>query len=140
MGGHIANATAFLNAVRGVWPACDEIQQREAQQGIAALTAAERAKCLRGVTGYDQWIESTDFFKLRDLTATYRLPQNWLPLGAGSATFSVSGRNLLTVTDYTGVDPEVTWPGASGVELFRRVDYYTIPPRRSVTMKLNVTF
>ena len=140
MGGHIANATAFLNAVRGVWPACDEIQQREVQQGIEALTAAERAKCLRGVTGYDQWIETTDFFKLRDLTATYRLPQNLLPLGAGSATVSISGRNLLTVTDYTGIDPEVTWPGASGLELFRRVDYYTIPPRRSVTVKLNVTF
>lgn len=139
-GGHILNATAYLNTTRGYWPGCTAIQDREAAQGIEALTAAERAKCIAGFRGYDQFVERGDFFKLRDVTASMRVPSRWLPGGLGSATLAISGGNLLTITDFTGLDPEVVDSGSSGTENFRRVDYYNLPPRRTVTTKLSVTF
>jgi TonB-dependent SusC/RagA subfamily outer membrane receptor len=139
-GGHILNSTAYLNAIREIWPGCDAIQQKEKTQGIDALTAAERAKCLSQFTGEDQFIESGDFFKIRSITATFRIPDRWLPPGASSATLAITGQNLFKLTDYTGMDPEVIEGGSSGQQTFRRVDYYNFPPRRSIATKLSVTF
>lgn len=139
-GGHVLNSTAYLNAIRDIWPACDAAQAKAKAEGNSALTAAELAKCVRPFNGEDQFIESGDFFKLREVSASYRVPEGWLPRGIGSATLSVMGSNLLTVTDFTGMDPEVIEGGSSGTANFRRVDYYNFPPRRAVTTKLSVTF
>jgi len=136
-GGHMVNATAYLNTVRGYWPATQPYQEKMAAEGVEALTAAERAKVVSGFRGYDQFIEAADFFKLRNVTMTYRLPPSVLPLGT-RATLSLSGTNLLRITDYTGLDPEVIEGGSSGTENFRRVEYYTLPPYRSIQVKLNV--
>lgn len=139
-GGHILNSTAYLNTLRRIWPGCDAIQQTAEAQGVQALTAAERAKCLSQFTGEDQFIESGDFFKIREITASFRIPERWLPFGVGSATLAITGQNLFKFTDYTGMDPEVIDGGSSGTETFRRVDYYNFPPRRSIATKLSVTF
>jgi TonB-dependent starch-binding outer membrane protein SusC len=139
-GGHVLNSTGFLNTIRDIWPDCTSIQQRRTSQGIGTLSAAERAKCIRPFNGEDQFIESGDFLKLREISATLRLPQRVLPASVGSATLSVLGTNLLTITDFTGLDPEVIDGGSSGTQNFRRVDYYNLPPRRSVVTKLSVTF
>lgn len=136
-GGHIVNAVGWLNTIREVWPACTAIQQEAATQGVDGLTAAERAKCLRDFTGADQFVESADFFKLRNLTLAFRVPDNLLPLAVGSATLSVTGSNLFKLTDYTGVDPE---SHQGGSDHFYREDYYSIPPMRSLVTRLSVTF
>lgn len=136
-GGHIANSVAWLNTIREVWPACEPVQRRAAQEGEGVLTAAERAKCLSKYTGNDQFVESADFFKLRDVTAAFRVPDRWLPPGVGSLTLSLTGINLFKITDYTGTDPEVSDLG-SGTD--QRHEYYVIPPMRSLLAKLSVTF
>jgi len=138
-GGHMVNATAFLNTARGYWPPTQELQEIRETQGIEALTAAERSQ-LSGFYGYDQFIESADFFKLRSVTLRYRVPIKWLPNGVRSSTLSITGSNLIKISDYSGLDPEVIEGGSSGTENFRRVEYYTLPPNRSVNFKLNVTF
>jgi hypothetical protein len=135
-GGHILNSTAFLNTIRDIWPACTPSQETPAAQ----RTAAERAMCIRPFNGEDQFIESGDFFKLREVSASYRLPDRWLPRGFGSASLAVMGTNLLTITDFTGMDPEVIEGGSGGTQNFRRVDYYNFPPRRSMSTKLRITF
>ncbi|HET9982397.1 MAG TPA: TonB-dependent receptor [Longimicrobiales bacterium] len=140
-GGHVLNETAYLNSLRNLWPACTAIQAQAATpSGLAQLTAAQRAKCLSKFTGEDQWIESGDFFKLRNISASYKLPEGLLPRAIESATLTVSGTNLIKITDFTGLDPEVNDGGSTGTEQFRRVDYYNFPPRRAILAKLNVTF
>jgi TonB-dependent SusC/RagA subfamily outer membrane receptor len=139
-GGHVLNATAYLNTIREIWPACMPAQQRAKSEGVGVLTAYERARCVRKFNGYDQFVEEGDFFKLREVSASYRVPARWLPESVGSASFAISGANLLTITDFTGMDPEVIDSGSSGTENFRRVDYYNFPPRRAVTTKLSITF
>jgi outer membrane receptor protein involved in Fe transport len=134
-GGHVANATAFLNTVRGYWPPTQELQETRDSEGIESLTAAERAK-LSPFYGYDQFIESTDFFKLRLLSVNYDLPPSWTPSGVNGINLSLLGSNLFTITDYSGLDPESMDTRVGSYS--QRLDYYTLPPRRSVQLKLNV--
>ena len=87
--------------------------------------------------GADQFVESWDFFKLRNVSATFRVPSRLVPLGLGSATLSVAGQNLFKISDYTGIDPEAHEGGGN---VTYREDYYTLPPMRSVSAKLSFTF
>jgi len=139
-GGHIVNATAYLNTVREIWPVCDAAIAARAAGDLSGITARDRARCLPGLRGYDQWIESGDFFKLRDVTITFQLPESLIPARVSSATLAVTGRDLFKSTDFSGLDPEVIEGGSSGLENFRRVDYYTLPPQRSIVAKIFFTF
>jgi hypothetical protein len=59
----------------------------------------------------DWFVEDGGFLKLRELSVKYRFgPQQLGPLGRfGTRGISVGliGRNLFTITDYTGYDPEI---------------------------------
>jgi len=50
----------------------------------------------------------------------------------------VTGQNLLTLTKYSGYDPEVNAYGASSVAL--GVDYGTYPQSKTVIFGVNVEF
>jgi len=53
------------------------------------------------------YVSSADFLKLREISATFELPDRWARrIGAKRASLSVAGRNLHTWTNYTGLDPE----------------------------------
>jgi len=58
-------------------------------------------------------------------------------LGAKSGQIGVAGRNLLLITDFKGVDPEVNLTGASKG---RGLDYFTNPGTRSVLLNLKLEF
>lgn len=144
-GNYQQNASGFQNNVRGVWPPCYAVQDklRAAEAGdasaLAGVTARERAHCalasnpLSGEA--DFWTEKADFFKLRILSFTFDLPARWLP-GTRSASFMLAGRNLFTVTDYDGLDPEVN---DFGYDLNRQ-EYYNLPPTRSFLARLRIDF
>ena len=51
---------------------------------------------------------------------------------------SPAGRNLLTFTDFEGVDPEAFEDGSAEV-LFRQ-EYYNLPPMRSFLLSVKVDF
>lgn len=68
------------------------------------LADIERAVDLQTI---DSYLEDASFFKLREISASYTLPDRWAgALGASRATITVSGRNLHTWTGYGGLDPE----------------------------------
>jgi hypothetical protein len=48
----------------------------------------------------------------------------------------VQGQNLFTSTNYSGLDPEVNYLGASST--VRGVDFYTLPQARTITAGFNV--
>ncbi|PZX52686.1 SusC/RagA family TonB-linked outer membrane protein [Algoriphagus chordae] len=83
-------------------------------------------------------IEDGSWFRLRELTLGYDLPQSVLEkIGLQSANFSVYGRNLLLITDYSGVDPETNLRGDSNATGW---DYYNLPNTRSYGASLSVKF
>lgn len=73
--------------------------------------------------------QDRSFIRLQDVNLSYNLPKRWLsPIGVGSLDLYISGKNLITISDWKGWDPE------SGS------DYYGRPVLRSFTFGLNVTF
>jgi hypothetical protein len=87
------------------------------------------------------FIEPGDFWKLREVTVTLRAPQRWVdrvPGGMGGVSLSLSGRNLKTWTNYSGVDPEVSFSGHQANHT--SADYFTQPPLRYLTARFSVNF
>jgi hypothetical protein len=149
--------TGYQNARRGSWHPCFESQLKmiDAYRGNAAalndVNALTRARCAINSTinsGYgfnsDHWIDSADFWRLRSVTLSYDLPETLLNWGR-SATLTVSARNLLTITDYTGTDPEVqdfadqVGNVDNGGEFGRR-DYYNIPSPRTYMVSVRISW
>ena len=89
------------------------------------------------------FIEDGSWVRLRYANLSYALPSEWL----GNRTFiksvelSVTGRNLVLLTHYSGVDPETATSGAGvrggGSGGF---DYGSVPATRGVDMGLRVNF
>ncbi|HZD05843.1 MAG TPA: TonB-dependent receptor, partial [Longimicrobiales bacterium] len=87
------------------------------------------------VAGY---IERADFWKLREVSATVRLPRSWVQnVSARDVSLTLAGRNLFTWTDYTGFDPEVN---GSAQANFNTQDNTTLPPFRTFVLRFDVSF
>ena len=87
------------------------------------------------VAGY---IEDASFTKLREVAVVLRAPNDWAGrMGVGGLSLTLAGRNLATWTDYTGLDPEVTYAGASN---FNQAEFLSQPAVRYYTARVNVNF
>lgn len=87
----------------------------------------------------DRMIEDGSYMRLRNIQLAYNLPvQNigidWLR----NAQVYVSGQNLITLTDYSWWDPEVSSRGGVGTE--QGIDHYSYPVSKVVTMGVKVGF
>ena len=100
------------------------------------IPAGIRAKC--SAHPEDQrpprYYENNDFFRLRSVNVSYQLPDGLIP-GTNSATFTLSGANLLTLTEYWGNDPE-----SRSNAYFPSVDYHAMPGWKTYTASMNVNF
>lgn len=84
-------------------------------------------------------VEDASFVRFENLSIGYTVPLSQNST-VRNLRFSVSGRNLFTLTGYDGVDPEVRWedggnPLSIGIE--RRTRWYTA---RSITFGVNLDF
>jgi hypothetical protein len=90
---------------------------------------------------YDSWsfsstigtpfYEDGSFVKLREISVAYTVTSGFLTSGLGlsSVEFRVAGRNLVTWTNYTGVDPETNLAGSETAA--RGIDFFNNPQSRS---------
>lgn len=81
-------------------------------------------------------IEDGSFIKLRELSLEYRWHglEEW---NINTVVFSLTARNLLTITDYKGFDPEVnTFSLAEG----RGFDYFTLPQVTSYRFGVSIIY
>jgi hypothetical protein len=83
-----------------------------------------------------QFIEDGSFVKLREVSVSYDADHPFIQrsLGIQSLRIQLSGRNLVTWTDYTGIDPETNLGGAE-VNL-QGVDYFNNPATRTFVLTL----
>ena len=91
-----------------------------------------------GFTGpASQFIEDAGFVKLRDISISYIVEDlDFLGrIGLSDAVITVSGRNLKTWTDYTGIDPE---SNLNGPTLGRGLEYFNTPQTRSFAIGLTL--
>jgi len=84
------------------------------------------------------YIESARFWKLRELSLTVFAPQSWAQrIGARQLNLVLTGRNLATWTNYTGLDPEINQVATSN---FVQREFLTQPPIRMWLARVNVSF
>jgi len=84
------------------------------------------------------YMENANFTKLRELSFTVTLPQAFATsMKAGNASVTISGRNLHTWTNYTGLDPELN---TSSSQNFNTADFLTQPPTKYWIGRVNLTF
>jgi TonB-linked outer membrane protein, SusC/RagA family len=145
-GGMLGNFVGYQNENRGVWYPCYNTQQkiRAANAGDATalndVTALQRAKCAIDATkiNSDYWVQSTDFFKIRSASVSWKLPPNLVPR-TSSATLVLAGKNLWKSTNYDGLDPELRDATDQGTTLARR-EYYVFPPSKQFLLSMRVLF
>lgn len=85
----------------------------------------------------DRYVEDGSYLRLNNITLGYDLPINENNTIKG-ANIYVTGQNLLTLTNYSGYDPEITsfmWTG-----LISGVDWNGPPNSRNILIGLNLNF
>lgn len=92
------------------------------------------------------FVEDGSFWRMRDLTFTYQLGSALNVPWIKGIAITASGRNLLTITDYEGLDPEATSAQDSqgnrsvGAGSNIGADYFSIPNLRSYQFGINLQF
>lgn len=92
------------------------------------------------------FVEDGSFIKLRELSLRYNFSREQLSRisllsGLDGVSFSLVGRNLFTITDYTGFDPEVGFGGGQvGSAALARFDGFQYPNFRTVTASVEIHF
>ncbi len=83
----------------------------------------------------DRWIEDGSYVRLGQLTLSYALP-TWQGVYKGMVLY-LTATNLLTITDYSGYDPEFSYLNSP---YYMGIDYGKIPQTKSFVMgiKLNL--
>lgn len=82
------------------------------------------------------FVEDASYFKMKFLKLSYDFPTRWASaLGAKSISAFAQGENLFTITNYTGLDPELPL-GAWG----QREDSGPYPSARTFTLGFNLNF
>lgn len=88
--------------------------------------------------GSDRFVEDASFVRLKSLSLNYSFPKKICNrLGVNSLSCYITGYNLLTWTNYTGQDPEVTTPGDP---LRLAEDTSTTPVSQRFTFGINLNF
>jgi len=85
----------------------------------------------------DRWLENGSFARLKYIGLTYNLPKRILSkTGLSSAQITLSGQNLITITKYTGIDPEFN----NNTIFEKGYDYGAFPNLKSVSLGLQFGF
>jgi TonB-linked SusC/RagA family outer membrane protein len=104
----------------------------------APLEEQARAQAVANEATEWGYFEPGWFIKLRELSLTFNAPNSWArSFRASRLSLTLAGRNLLTIDDYSGVDPEIN---AFGQDNFATSDFESQPPVKYYTVRLNVGF
>ncbi|WP_430965139.1 SusC/RagA family TonB-linked outer membrane protein [Spongiimicrobium sp. 2-473A-2-J] len=121
-GGDVLNLTKLLSDFGGVTPDLDDPD----------IIANPRFST-SGAAGY---IEDGSYIRLREVGLYYTLPITTKLFE--KARIGVSGKNLVTITDYTGYDPETSAFGPSG--LSQGIEVAPFPSAKQYYFHLALTF
>lgn len=134
-GGHklFNNTEAFRCTATG--NNCRGIHDPTAPLEEQARAIVRRFHSSQSTMGY---IEPADFLKFRELSLSYRVPTSFAgTFGSRGMLITLAGRNLFTITDYTGLDPEVQ---SAGQNNFTSSDFLTQPQVRTFVFRASLEY
>ncbi|WP_299556441.1 TonB-dependent receptor [Seonamhaeicola sp.] len=107
-------------------------------QNTTSLIPTDRGRDHENFRGYtDYWMEDGTFVRLRNIALGYTIPKDAIEKhGISNIRIYLSAQNALTITDYTGFDPEV---GNNGFST-RGLDRGSYPISSSFRLGLQLAF
>ncbi len=96
----------------------------------------------------DRFVEDGSYLRIKDLTISYSIPQKTMSsiLNGIVSGFSIyaTAQNLLTLTKYTGYDPEIgassSYSGEENATLLQGVDFGFYPQPRTYIIGISLSF
>jgi TonB-linked SusC/RagA family outer membrane protein len=101
---------------------------------------------LRGKEISSRFVEDGSYIRLKNIALGYTLPSEVVEkLGMQNVRLSLSAQNLFTITNYSGLDPEVSYFGSGGgsssdANTTSGFDFGNYPNVRSVNFSVNLKF
>lgn len=87
----------------------------------------------------ERWVEDASYVRLKNITLAYNIPSSLLErIGLKSVKTYVSASNLLTITNYTGYDPEVSAYNGNDAQI--GVDISNYPTAKTFTFGIDLSF
>jgi hypothetical protein len=83
--------------------------------------------------------EDASFLRLRNLYVAFDFAKCFSIKGINRLQLVLTGRNIFTITNYTGFDPEVS-SGGNNSAWDRAVDHNTIPNLKTYQVGVNIGF
>ena len=84
----------------------------------------------------DRFVENGSFLRMNYLQLSYSIPEKVLkPIGLHGMRFYLSANNLFCLTEYTGVDPEISYSSYGAA-----LDQSQTPRPKSYTLGITVDF
>src|SRR5699024_445177 len=135
--------TLRLESVRGYTnQTADVLNRWTPTNRTTDIPRADRSRTSAGQTAMrsisTRLIEDGSYLRLKNITLGYTLPVNWVQsFGAQSVRLYISGKNLITLTNYSGYDPEVSAYNNLGN---LGADYGTYPKAKTYLMGIKLGF
>jgi hypothetical protein len=104
-------------------------------QGYSPIYLAQARGQAVGLGTTEAFFQDASFVKLREVSATYTLPERWFK---GRASITLAGRELRTWTDYGGADPEANANNA--VTTAVTLDQAITPPLTRFIATFNISW
>lgn len=111
------------------------IAEAELRGEVARGTVGSIAGGVTGQRIQEEHVEDGSFFKLREVAVSYDFGRVWRAQGL---SVTLAGRNLLSIDDYQGFDPETNAGGQN--DRVRGDDFGNVPIPRTVQLRFNVRF
>jgi hypothetical protein len=166
VGGDVYNGTDYAMVVNGLSrKTLQNDRQSVTVKGVNSETGADYTQTYKADQSYDingttlsgkymiqqywlnyaansyNFLTSVNWLKLRSLSVTY----DFTGMLANQSTIkglslTATGTNLYTLTNYKGMDPEVSAAGGTGGSGSTGIDYLGVPAVASLTFGVNLTF
>jgi hypothetical protein len=143
-GNDIFNANKFdLEAMPRLFNASTSVLDRSiVVNGVVTNPSATLPRADGATQNYgnasQRYVEDGSFTRLKNVTIGYTFSEDTFAKYFQRLRFYVSGQNLITITDYSGLDPEVSRIDTNGNSA--GVDIGRYPQPKSVIFGLEVTF
>lgn len=85
------------------------------------------------------FVEDGSYVRLRNVSVSYDLSKYLEKTFIKGLTLTASGRNLLTFSNYSGLDPEAVGTNVNN-PLYRGIDLWSFPNMRTFTFAVNFRF
>src|SRR5690606_16469912 len=133
-----------LNANRLIFESMDRPNQNQLASTLNRWTPENQNTTLHRAGGQgfqdvsSRVVEDGSYLRLKTVNISYKLSKDIVEkLKMNSVEFYLSGQNLLTWTDYSGFDPEVSVENSL---ITPGIDYSAYPKHRVFSLGLNVSF